>query len=437
MITIDSVDVRGYPKGVLAGFVDAPAEGFSVEGHVLRIVGWAFGTDSNVELVEVGSTGRGILAQVALDRPRPDIELAFPTNPIVRNCGFDVAVSLLGVPSPFTLWVVATDGAGVRRHLATVSGRRSTVELPAGGGPYPVMVTTLGRTGSTWLTQLLGAHPEILALEPFRLEPRVVSYWAEVCSALARPSSYLAPLVSSEPETEDWWLGRGRTIEDVGAIPHLEHWLAMAHVTAVAAFCRDRIEAFYRSVSEMRGSAGTPRYVVEKFNPTWVPNLVWELFPAAKEIFLVRDFRDRLASVIDFNHRRGYEAFGRADFDSDEAFVREKVRSDAVTLLEAWRARRDRALLVRYEDMVLEPQQTAATILEYLGLASDAGSVTSMIEGSRLPDEQTAPHRTAVDAAASVGRWRHDLDGALQRVCDEALGPVLREFGYSTGERAS
>ncbi len=436
MITIDSVEVTLAHDGLLEGSVDAPATGCSVDGHVLRIVGWALGSGSPLAHVEVG-TDDGVLARVALDRPRPDIQTAFGTNPHAHRCGFDVALSLLGVPSAFTMWVVLTDRAGIRHHLASLSGRRSALELPAGAGPDPVMVTTLGRTGSTWLTQLLGAHPDVLALEPFRLEPRVVSYWAEVCSALSSPSSYLAPLVSSEPESEDWWLGRGRASGELGNSPELEHWLATTHITEVASFCRDRIEIFYRTAVKPPPGSGTPRYVVEKFNPTWVPNLVWELFPAAKEIFLVRDFRDRLASVIDFNRRRGYEAFGRADFDSDEAFVREKVRIDAMTLLEAWRARRDRALLVRYEDMVLEPHETAATILEYLGLASDAGSVTSMIEGSRLPDEQTAPHRTTVDAAASIGRWRHDLDGALQRVCAEALGEMLREFGYSTGERAS
>lgn len=427
MITIDSVEVVAGTEGLAGCFIDAPVAGYSVEGHVLRIVGWALGTDSPVVSVEVGSTDYGVLARIEPDRPRPDIELAFGST---ASCGFDLAVSLVGVSTAFTCWVVVTDGVGVRRHIASVRGRRSTVELPTGAGPVPVMVTTLGRTGSTWLTQLLGAHPEVLALEPFRLEPRVVSYWAEVCRALSAPSSYLSPLVSSEPETDDWWLGRGPILGELGRNDRLESWMATSHIREVATFCRDRIETFYRSVSGASGAGGGPRYVVEKFNPTWVPNLVWELFPVAKEIFLVRDFRDRLASVLDFNRRRGYQAFGRADFASDEAYVREKVRLDAETLLKAWRARRNRALLVRYEDLVLQPQDTTTKILEYLGLAAEPINVSSLIEEALLPDENTAAHRTSTDASTSVGRWRLDLDDRLQAVCEEELGALLDEFGY-------
>ncbi len=437
MITIESVDVVAGFEDLAGCYIDAPVAGSSVDGHVLRITGWALGIESPVRWVEVGSLDHGVIARVELDRPRPDIEAAFGPSAISSVCGFDLAISLLGVPAAFTFWVVATDGRGGRWHIASVRGRRTTVELPVGAGPVPVMVTTLGRTGSTWLTQLLGAHPDVLALEPFRLEPRVVSYWAEVCRTLSSPSSYRSPLVSTEPETDDWWLGRGRVTGELGGNPRLEGWLATSHITDVATFCRDRIEAFYRSAADEPGADGPPRYVVEKLNPTWVPDLVWELFPASKEIFLVRDFRDRLASVFDFNRKRGYEAFGRADHGSDEEYVREKVRVDAETLLEAWGARRDRSLLVRYEDLVLKPRETAATILEHLGFAHDGESVTSITASARLSDDETASHRTTPDVAASVGRWRHDLDERLQRVCEEELGELLLEFGYDVREPVS
>ena len=299
------------------------------------------------------------------------------------------------------------------------------------------MVTTLGRTGSSWLVQLLGSHPEILALDPFRVDARMATYWAEVCRALVNPASYSSPLGALQPDNDLWWLGRGGAVPPPDDIGDIQHWLATTHVTEVASFCRDRIQSFYRHAGALEGRGTHARFAVEKLNPTWVPDMVWELFPSAREIFLVRDFRDVLASVLDFNRRRGHEAFGRGDFGSDESYVRRKVRVDGESLLAAWRARRDRALLIRYEDLVLQPQETVARILAHLGMATDAASATTFIRTDLRVDESTAAHRTTTNAAASVGRWRHDLDAPLQRICDEVLGDVLLGFGYGTHDPAA
>ncbi len=432
MITVEAVNSHRSAGGDFDCFVDAPVAGHSVDGHVLRLAGWALGTVAPVKRLEVGSVGLGVLAWASVARTRPDVEQAMPATAGARSFVFEVFVPLLGLPSAFSLWVSAIDEAGARHHIASLSGTRSTLELPPGSGPDPVMVTTLGRTGSTWLTQLLGAHPDMLALEPFRVDARVASYWAEVCRALVS-SSYLAPLFSTEVDADLWWLGRSSTLASREPILDLDQWFSTTHTTDVAMFCRDRIQAFYHHAAHASGVDRSPRYVVEKFNPTGLPALVREFFPAGKELFLVRDFRDLLASVTNFNLRRGYAAFGRAVFASDEAYVKGKILPDAASLLKAWQSRRDRAFLVHYEDLVLQPRQTAANILEYLELPADETSATALVEGAQLPEDRTAAHRTTTDAPVSVGRWRRDLDVSLQHTCHEVLGGILVEFGYDAG----
>lgn len=433
MITVESVDVARAPESLLGCSLDAPTAGFSVDGHVLRIVGWALASEGPLVSVEIGGMGLGALAQGALVRKRPDLEAAYPNILHAGMCGFDVLVPLVGLPPSFSLWIIVVGEDGKRHHIGSLTAQRSKLSLPMTSGPSPVMITTLGRTGSTWLTQLLAEHPAIIALEPFRLEPRIVGYWAEICRALVKPSSYLAPLLSTEPETDGWWQGSrpipGRPV-DMRSFDILEQWFSDGHITDIATFCRDSVHRFYREVHQLSGLAEQPRYIVEKFMPTWVPEYSREIFPEAKELFLIRDFRDRLASVLNFNQRRGYDAFGREQFSSDEAYVRKKVLGDAVSLLRAWQSRRDRALLVRYEDLVLQPQQTTVNILEYLDLPADLTSATALREGARPAEERMATHRTTDDAAASVGRWRRDLDVSLQRTCDEVLGELLIEFGY-------
>ena len=46
--------------------------------------------------------------------------------------------------------------------------------------------------------------------------------------------------------------------------------------------------------------------------PNYLPVLIRELYPRAKEIFLVRDFRDMARSIMAFDAKRGYAGFGRA-----------------------------------------------------------------------------------------------------------------------------
>ena len=437
MITIGAVDIVHRPAGLEGACIDLPHAGASSGEQVLRIVGWALGREVPVERIEVGVTSWGVVAEAPVAGVRPDMEASVPANPHARLCGFEVAVPLLAMPPAFSLWVMAVDASGERHHIASIAGTRSALVLPPAGGPAPLMVTTLGRTGSTWLTHLLGAHPAILALEPFRVEPRVLTYWIDVFRTLAAPGSYMAPLMSTEPETEGWWLGRGRTLGEPGHSRELESWLASAHITDVATFCRDRISALYGQVAETSGAEVHAQFFVEKCNPSLVPVLAGELFPGAKEVFLVRDLRDRLASTFDYNRRKGYDGFGRGEFETDEAYVREYVLASASALLEAWRSRRERSLLVRYEDLVLEPAATAARMLSYLDLPDDPASVDSLLSDASMPDDVTGPHRTSSDAVASVGRWQVDLDESLQAVCQDALGEVLSAFGYDVGEARS
>jgi len=168
-----------------------------------------------------------------------------------------------------------------------------------------------------------------------------------------------------------------------------------------------------------------------------LPDLLSELYPEAREIVLVRDFRDLLSSVLAFNEKRGYQAFGREQRDSDADYIRSTLRRSAESLLNRWRSREQTAHLVRYEDLVLDPSGTLSQLLRYLDLDHSNRAVERTIERAQNASG-TEHHRTVSDPAASIGRWRRDLSEELQLVCAEALDPVLGQFGYEpTADRAA
>jgi hypothetical protein len=155
------------------------------------------------------------------------------------------------------------------------------------------------------------------------------------------------------------------------------------------------------------------------------------LYPGMREVFLVRDFRDMACSVAAYGRKLGFHGFGREFVDSDEAYVAGPLHENAVAMMEMWRRRRDRAHLVRYEDLVGDPRAALVELLRYLGLDASDDTIERMIaEG--VDEAAQADHQTAKSVQDSVGRWREDLTDSVQRVFNESYGEVLAEFGYAS-----
>jgi hypothetical protein len=174
--------------------------------------------------------------------------------------------------------------------------------------------------------------------------------------------------------------------------------------------------------------------------PNFVPVLAWELYPGAKEVFLVRDFRDMARSIMAFDRRRGFAGFGRPDGITDEQYMRDVLKNMARDLERSWLSRRDRAHLLRYEDLVFHPQETLAGLLEYLELDASPHSIDQMLEageqpvsslpGSSFDETIVSGHRTSNDLRESIGRWKREGDEAFQELSEEVFGEPLATFGY-------
>ena len=73
--------------------------------------------------------------------------------------------------------------------------------------------------------------------------------------------------------------------------------------------------------------------------------------------------------------KRGVSGFGRAEADSDVEFVN-TLGGQATSLARAWERRRDRAHLVRYEELVLDPAHALAGLLDHVGVDSRPDTIS-------------------------------------------------------------
>jgi hypothetical protein len=389
----------------------------------LNVGGWALGPGGPPESVSFVHDAER-LWEVPVGVERPDVAAAHPEIDGSERAGFYATLNSLALPRQFELRVVAGDLA-----LGTIRGRRAALPAKAEPGIRPLMLTGFSRTGSNLVLRLLGAHPQVVAYRPFQYEPRVLTYWMDVFRELTEPAAYLRQITTQGRIADrGWWLGAGGPMPRPLFDPQIQRALALDTVEDTADFCRSRIARVYARIASETDRAAAA-FFAEKQLPGVVPTLAWELYPDAREVFLVRDFRDMIASVLAWKERFGGTWFGHAAATSDEDFVRGFARF-AINLVASRRRRAEQAHTVRYEDLLRDPERTVDALVAYLGVEQSGAITERMVATLAEHSEEADAYRTSESAEASIGRWRRDLPPGLQEAAHEAFAPALEEFGY-------
>ena len=160
-----------------------------------------------------------------------------------------------------------------------------------------------------------------------------------------------------------------------------------------------------------------------------------ELYPGAREVMLVRDFRDMIASMFAYNEKRGRQGFRRDRAASDRDYILNDV---GVSVGGA--GRRLGQALGHGPPAPLRgprpaPEETVQALLAHLGLDAGPGAVEPMLGSLLARDSGSEGHRTVPDPRESIGRWRHDLSdevaGGLRRGPRPASGDLRVRAGVS------
>jgi len=166
--------------------------------------------------------------------------------------------------------------------------------------------------------------------------------------------------------------------------------------------------------------------------------------PEAHFVHLVRDGRDVALSLTERAERRGAHA------------------APPRKMAQKWRRRIRRArrqadslpayIEVRYEDLVLEPEETLRDVCRFLELDFDPAMLSyheraaeRIAELSDVPatqgrDARSAAERHSAHALTSepprperIGRWRAEMAPEQREAFEHVAGDLLRELGYETG----
>lgn len=437
MIEVVSVNLLTLEGAVVkSAALAAPAPDAVLPGYSIAIEGSATASPGTVEHAEI-LYGDLVLRRAPVEETRADgsgvprtLGLRARVSTLFGAVGLPTArfrtrVNLLGLPLETTLRVVVTVD-GERVDLAELVLRRTALRVSSPPRIHPLIVVTPGRTGSTWFSRLVGEHPAIVSHRPFESEPRMGSYWASVLRSLADPAGVVLSLAPKDMHG-NWWLAS----EDMPTLPRVpdsdvEAWLVEEHPERTARFCLDSASDFYARVAAQQKKSDVV-YYAEKYPPSWwVPDMLLELDAGAKDVFLVRDPRDQLASVV------SWTAAGRAHFSQDATTAEEYLdwlAPQTKLHLRHWQARSASSLLVRYEDLVLDPVPTLTRLFDYLGVDSTAETATSVLEralGAKRNMQRN--HQTSTSPERSIGRWRKDVSPDLWERMNDVFAPELEAW---------
>ena len=152
-------------------------------------------------------------------------------------------------------------------------------------------------------------------------------------------------------------------------------------------------------------------------------HFVRNIYPGAREVFLVRDFRDLWLSARSFNRKRGGASFGRDGFASDLDWLRGLALSSRQLRLAHLAAGPD-VLTLHYEELMRDPAPALARVLAGLGLDAGPDLVRRLVVVAGGEDRDAEQHRTS-GPGGTVERWRKEMTAAA-----DAFGEDLRYFGY-------
>jgi hypothetical protein len=143
--------------------------------------------------------------------------------------------------------------------------------------------------------------------------------------------------------------------------------------------------------------------------------------------YIYRDPRDAMLSAFDFGGRAMSKGRPNAfshltDFDKTLAFI-----TDYIRIWEKW-INEKHVLISRYEDLLINYDEEAARLSNYLGLKVDQAEIRAVIEHYR--PEQVEGQQGTHFFKGKIGRFRDAYTAEQQKVLAERFGSFLPKMGY-------
>ncbi|HUO10380.1 MAG TPA: sulfotransferase [Phycisphaerae bacterium] len=279
---------------------------------------------------------------------------------------------------------------------------------PAGnlsGAFRPTFVVGCERSGTTLLAVMIGRHSSIAMMPETHFFLRVVP------RRLSKESGAHAELLERfrrSPRAIDLEFDRAEVLARFSQMPPTYAGLFETLMTMYA-----------ERWGKPMGGEKTPFHLLR------VP-LIVKWFPEARIVGIVRDGRDVVRSIMSAPwtaHRslRRHCWKWAQSAELSRRLVREYPRN---------------FMLIRYEDLVSEPEKTLRDVDAFLGVPFEAGQIEAGGPSPVVPERERGWKANAVGHPdkSRIGAWEKEVTTRERLIMNSLMGPELRVFGYGNTE---
>ncbi|UCD38051.1 MAG: sulfotransferase [Fidelibacterota bacterium] len=258
----------------------------------------------------------------------------------------------------------------------------------------PIFLGGAGRSGTTLLRVILDSHPNIACGPELKVIPALAKMWYQF------HTSFFQTLQSYHLTRRE-----------------INHLFANMMLTLFEKY---------------RCSQGKPRIAEKSPNNVFFFQHLHNLFPDSPLIHVIRDGRDVVCSLLtmDWVNAVSGEPF---DYTQDVGKAA-KYWSDAVRagrqMLEE-ESKRDRYTEIRYEDIVINPEETLKKLFTFLVEPWDPIVLKYHEQKRDLAGESSASKVSLPLYSSALGRWQRDLKSKDKDAVKAAAGDLLIELGYA------
>lgn len=291
-----------------------------------------------------------------------------------------------------------------RMQPATLPAPAAAPDPLAGLAAAPVFVVGQARSGTTWVYDLLTAHPEVAG---------VFESWLFAADTGVRGLFHWAQWSDEWIERQTAAIGRPFGLNALGTRAEM-----LAEVRALAG------RWFAKAIGPGQ------RYLVEK-SPAhlFTMPLIAEVFPGARFVHVIRDGRDVAVSMRaaaawnpGWGELSGTAAVRRAAAEWSHEVT--KGREHAAALGDAYAE-------VRFEALHADTEAELARLFEHCRIAADAETVRAAVRANDFGAAHGGGGEGSFRRGGRVGDWRARLSLRERFVVERAAGALLRELGYA------
>jgi hypothetical protein len=294
----------------------------------------------------------------------------------------------------------------------------------ASPGPAPVASSLLEarlvwifgspRSGSSWLMKMLSGRSELTTIDESYL------------------GAHLAPLSGTTEAGE--YFEHGQRAKDPS------YFFARRYLPVFRPLLRELVHRGLENQLRHLRRGPLPKWVVIKEpNGSHAADTIISLLPSSRMLFLLRDGRDVVDSLVDAMFRDKTWWKDRASFvrppQQRVAFVSQHAALWVRRTMASQRAFAalpgEQRLLVRYEELLSDTPAQLRRIFAWLDIDVSEGDVEAIVARcafEAVPKRHRGPGKAV--RAATPGLWRRNLAPEEQQAMHEVMGEKLRELGY-------